>query len=93
MTSLTSLNGTLTFGKGHPTMLINDQLHVIDYKTALYFFIHFFKQRVKKQKQRQSRKIDLEQQTPLIPSQLLMHNMLKQREKHAFFKKNYTWRN
>ena len=30
MTTLTSLNGTLTFGKGYPTMLINDQLHVIN---------------------------------------------------------------
>lgn len=30
MTQLTSTNGTLTFGKGHPAMLINDQLHVIN---------------------------------------------------------------
>lgn len=30
MTTLTSSNGQLTFGKGHPTMLINDQLHVIN---------------------------------------------------------------
>jgi 5-methyltetrahydrofolate--homocysteine methyltransferase len=30
MTQLTSSNGTLTFGKGHPAMLINDQLHVIN---------------------------------------------------------------
>ncbi|MDX9850624.1 MAG: dihydropteroate synthase [Anaerolineaceae bacterium] len=30
MTELTSSNGTLTFGKGYPTMLINDQLHVIN---------------------------------------------------------------
>ncbi len=30
MTQLTSTNGTLTFGKGYPTMLINDQLHVIN---------------------------------------------------------------
>lgn len=30
MTALSSQNGTLTFGKGFPTMLINDQLHVIN---------------------------------------------------------------
>lgn len=30
MTTLSSPHGTLTFGKGHPTMLINDQLHVIN---------------------------------------------------------------
>ena len=30
MTQLTSSNGTLTFGKGYPAMLINDQLHVIN---------------------------------------------------------------
>ncbi|MBE0686997.1 MAG: dihydropteroate synthase [Anaerolineaceae bacterium] len=30
MTSLTSIYGTLTFGKEYPTMLINDQLHVIN---------------------------------------------------------------
>lgn len=30
MTQLTSFEGTLSFGKGHPTMLINDQLHVIN---------------------------------------------------------------
>ncbi len=30
MTTLTSPLGTLSFGKGHPTMLINDQLHVIN---------------------------------------------------------------
>lgn len=30
MTQLTSTNGTLKFGKGHPAMLINDQLHVIN---------------------------------------------------------------
>jgi 5-methyltetrahydrofolate--homocysteine methyltransferase len=30
MTQLTSTNGKLTFGKGHPAMLINDQLHVIN---------------------------------------------------------------
>lgn len=30
MTQLTSTNGTLTFGKGFPAMLINDQLHVIN---------------------------------------------------------------
>lgn len=30
MTKLTSQNGTLEFGKGFPTMLINDQLHVIN---------------------------------------------------------------
>ncbi len=30
MTTLTSPNGTLSFGKGYPTMLINDQLHVIN---------------------------------------------------------------
>lgn len=30
MTQLTSLDGALKFGKGYPTMLINDQLHVIN---------------------------------------------------------------
>jgi len=30
MTTLTSSNGPLTFGKGYPAMLINDQLHVIN---------------------------------------------------------------
>lgn len=30
MTTLTSSNGPLIFGKGYPTMLINDQLHVIN---------------------------------------------------------------
>jgi 5-methyltetrahydrofolate--homocysteine methyltransferase len=30
MTTLTSSNGTLEFGQGFPTMLINDQLHVIN---------------------------------------------------------------
>lgn len=30
MTTLSSPLGTLTFGKGHPTMLVNDQLHVIN---------------------------------------------------------------
>lgn len=30
MTTLTSSNGPLTFGKGYPTMLVNDQIHVIN---------------------------------------------------------------
>ena len=30
MTTLTSRNGTVEFGPGHPTMLINDQLRVMD---------------------------------------------------------------